>query len=180
MLTALPLYFSSVEALVGRRALVSQIHLWAGVALPVPLLVSLAGPWGAGMRHDVRRFNRWTAEEIQWLASLGRRPHMALGKFNPGQKLNAIFVAGSIVVMLGTGGVMAWFGLFPVSWRTGATFVHDTLALIIFVVVVGHIGIALAHPGSMRSMLSGWVSRDWAAKHAPRWLDEEDSAAPPG
>lgn len=180
MLTALPLYLPSVESLVGRRALIAQVHLWCGIALPVPLLVSLVGPWGARMRHDVRRFNRWTAGEIQWLVSLGRQHRTALDKFNPGQKLNAIFVGGSIVVMLGTGCVMAWFGLFPVRWRTGATFVHDTLALVIFVAVLGHICVALAHPGSLRSMFGGWVTRDWAGKHAPRWLAEEDAAARPG
>lgn len=179
MLSALPLYFTSVEALFGRRALMAQIHLWAGVALPVPLVISLVGPWGAMMRADVRRFNRWTAEELRWLVSLGRGFPMAMDKFNPGQKLNAIFVGGSIAVMFGTGCVMAWFGLFPVSWRTGATFVHDTLALMIFVAVVGHIGLALAHPTSLRSMLSGWVCSSWAAKHAPRWLGEQQAAASP-
>ena len=33
MATALPLYFVQVEALVGRRALVAEIHTWTGVAL---------------------------------------------------------------------------------------------------------------------------------------------------
>jgi hypothetical protein len=46
MATALPLYFAQVESIVGRRALIAEIHVWAGVALPVPLIISLAGPWG--------------------------------------------------------------------------------------------------------------------------------------
>ena len=33
MVTALPLYFGSIAGVVGRRALVEQIHLWAGIAL---------------------------------------------------------------------------------------------------------------------------------------------------
>ena len=102
-------------------------------------------------------------------------------KFNPGQKLNAIFVGGTIVVMLATGSVMQWFGHFPVSWRTGATFVHDVFAFVVFVVVVRpHLSIALTHPGSMRSMIKGWVTEAWAARHAPGWLDGGQPRAEPG
>ena len=83
--------------------------------------------------------------------------------------------------MLATGSVMQWFGHFPVSWRTGATFVHDVFALAVFVVVAGHIAFALTHPDSMRSMIKGWVSETWAARHATGWLKEvTGKAAVPG
>jgi formate dehydrogenase subunit gamma len=172
MLTALPLYFPSLSDVVGRRALVANIHVWSGVVLPVPIVISLLGPWGAQMRRDIRRINAWTNDEVKWLRSLGRNAPRVVDKFNPGQKLNAIFVGGSILVMLATGFILKWFGFFPVSWRTGATFVHDVLALAIFVVVIGHILFALTHPESMRSMLKGWVSEAWAARNAPGWLRE--------
>ena len=179
ILTALPLYFGSLERLVGRHVLLAEIHLWAGVALPVPIVVSLLGPWGARMRADVRRINHWTASEVRWLRSLGRDAPAMTDKFNPGQKLNAIFVAGSIVVMLGSGAVLKWFGLFPVSWRTGATLVHEVLAFAVVIVVVGHIGFALTHRESLRSMVKGWVTEAWAARHAPGWLGEQRAAADP-
>jgi formate dehydrogenase subunit gamma len=172
MATALPLYFGSLAGVVGRRHLIAEIHLWAGIALPVPIIVSLIGPWGARMRRDVRRINLWTSDEIHWLRTLGTSSLVA-DKFNPGQKLNAIFVGGAIVVMLATGSVMQWFRFFPVTWRTGATFVHDIFALAVFVVVFGHIAFALTHRGSMRSMVKGWVTETWAARHAPAWLKEE-------
>jgi formate dehydrogenase subunit gamma len=177
ILTALPLYFASLERVVGRHLLVEEIHVWSGVALPVPLLVSLVGPWGSRMRQDVRRFNRWTAGEVRWLRSLGGERGVPLDKFNPGQKLNAVFVGGAIVLMLATGVVMHWFGLFPVSWRTGATFVHEVLAFLIVAVVAGHILMALTHPGALRSMIRGWVTVTWARRHAPRWAAEELTAA---
>src|SRR6204780_3423278 len=135
MLTALALYFPSVSAIVGRRPLVTNIHVWTGIALPIPLLISLLGPWGARMRRDLRRVNLWTRDEIAWLRALGRRAPRVVDKFNPGQKLNSIFIGGAIVVMLSTGIVLRWFQFFPVSWRMGATFVHDILALAIFVAV---------------------------------------------
>lgn len=176
MATALPLYFVQVESFVGRRALVADIHTWCGIALPVPLIISLAGPWGKRMRRDVRRFNLWTAAEIRWLWSLGRERIPKPDKFNPGQKLNALFVAGAIVVMFATGFVLKWFGFFPLSWRTGATFVHDVLALGVFVVVFGHIAFALSHRDALRSMIKGWVTVGWAKRHASGWLEEEEPA----
>jgi formate dehydrogenase subunit gamma len=176
MLTALPLYFSTLAGVVGRRALVADIHLWTGVALPVPLFVSLLGPWGTQMRRDLRRINKWTKDEVVWLKALGRKAPRVVDKFNPGQKLNAIFIGGSIVVMLATGAMLKWFRFFPVSWRTGATFVHDVLAFVIFAVVIGHVLFAVTHWGSMRSMIKGWVSDEWAARHAPGWRAEEMAA----
>ncbi len=173
MLTALPLYFPSLSDVVGRRALVASIHVWAGVALPVPILMSLLGPWGKRMRRDIRRINIWTREEVVWLRALGRKAPQVVDKFNPGQKLNAIFIGGSILVMLVTGFILKWFRFFPVSWRTGATFVHDVLAFAIFAVVIGHILFAVTHREAMRAMVKGWVTESWAARHAPGWLKEE-------
>ncbi len=175
MATALPLYFVQVESLVGRRALVAEIHTWAGVALPVPLIVSLCGPWGSRLRRDIRRVNLWTSGELAWLRSVGRRSLPRPDKFNPGQKLNAIFTGGAIVVMLATGSILKWYRFFPLDWRTGATFVHDVLALGIFLVVTGHIAFALTHPGALRSMIRGWVTEAWALRHAPGWLDDEST-----
>jgi formate dehydrogenase subunit gamma len=179
MVTALPLYFGSLADVVGRRHLVEEIHLWTGIALPIPVVLSLVGPWGAGMRRDARRINRWRKEEIRWLRSLGRH-ETELDKFNPGQKLNAIFVAGVIVVMLATGSMLEWFRFFPVSWRMGATFVHDVFAFAIFAVVFGHIAMALTHRDSMRSMFKGWVTEGWVARHAAAWFREmrEDGVEP--
>jgi len=180
MLTAVPLYMGSVAAFIGRRDLLARIHVWCGVALPIPLVLSVLGRWGDGLRRDIRRFSRWSAAEVDWLRSFGRGGLPQLDKFNPGQKLNAVFVAGTIVVMLGTGSIMRWFGPFPDSWRTGATFVHDLLATAVFVVVIGHIGFALAHRESLRSIFTGRIGRDWAGRHAPGWLDEQDGRAGPG
>jgi formate dehydrogenase subunit gamma len=173
MATALPLYFPGVESLVGRRALVEEIHLWSGIALPVPLLVSLAGPWGARLRRDVRRFCLWTTNEMRWLLSRGRTRLVEPDKFNPGQKLNALFVGGAIVLMLASGAILKWFGFFPISWRAGATFVHDVLAWAIFIIVFGHIAFALTHRDALRSMFTGRVSEEWAKRHASGWLREE-------
>jgi formate dehydrogenase subunit gamma len=173
MVTALPLYFPSLADVVGRRALVENIHVWSGVVLPFPIIISLLGPWGKRMRQDLRRINVWTRDEVKWLRALGNKSPQVVDKFNPGQKLNAIFVGAAIVLTFATGFILKWFRFFPVGWRTGATFVHDVLALMIFAVVIGHIGFAVTHRDALRAIIKGWVTESWAAKHAPGWLKEE-------
>ncbi len=179
MFTAIPLYFGSFFGIVLPRHLIAQIHLWTGLALPLPVIVSMLGPWGRQMRRDVRRFSYWTRAEIRWLRSMGRTS-LEADKFNPGQKLNALFIGAVIVVMVATGSMLQWFRFFPVPWRQGATFVHDTFALLIFIVVFGHIYMALTHRDSLRSVFKGWVSEKWAATHAAAWLKEVQSVGDAG
>jgi len=121
----------------------------------VPLLLVLAGLAREGLRRDAARISRWTrdftADDWKWLT---RRPSR-VGKFNAGQKLNAAFVAGSIPVMLVTGVIMKWFEPFPLAWRTGATFVHDVTAILLAIVIVGHIVKGLSDKPKLDAMLHG-------------------------
>lgn len=172
MVTAIPLYFGSFFGVVLPRHLIGRIHLWTGLALPLPVIISLIGPWGRRMRRDLRRVNYWTRDEIDWLKTLGKT-NLAADKFNPGQKLNTIFVASAIVVLLVTGSMLQWFRFFSVPLRVGATFVHDAFALTVFIVVVGHVVMALSHRETLRAIFTGWVSTKWAKTHAVRWLDEQ-------
>jgi formate dehydrogenase subunit gamma len=171
--TGSALYIPAVSELVGQRQVVLAIHVYAGVALPVPVVLTvLARRWGAGFRADARHLNRWSADDRRWLRTRGRDPLIRNGKFNAGQKLNAAFTAGTIVVMLATGLIMRFPNEWPLSWRTGATFVHDWVYLAAFVVVTGHILIAASDPDSLRSMVRGWVPGSWASRHTPRWYEE--------
>ena len=133
----------------------------------------LAGRWGRQFRADVRRLNRWNDDDRRWLRTLGRDIKVRLGKFNPGQKLNAAFTAGAIPVMLATGLIMRFPNQWPLSWRTGATFVHDWMFLALAVTITGHILFALNDPLALRSMVRGRIPASWARRHAPRWLEEE-------
>ncbi|MFI9770024.1 cytochrome b/b6 domain-containing protein [Streptomyces sp. NPDC052415] len=168
--TAACLYVPQLAELVGRRALVVRVHEWAGLALPVPLLAGLAS---RALRADLGRLNRFGPHDRRWLRAALRRDHAPgarpAAKFNAGQKLYASWIAGATLVMLGTG-LMMWFThLTPLTWRTGATFVHDWLALTIGIVLGGHIGMALADPEARRGMRTGSVSREWAEREHPLW-----------
>jgi formate dehydrogenase subunit gamma len=50
--------------------------------------------------------------------------------------------------------------------------VHDWIFLALLVVVIGHIGKALADPTALKGMISGRVTRGWARRNRPRWLEE--------
>jgi formate dehydrogenase subunit gamma len=171
MATGAVLYIGDLAALVGRRNLIVHIHVIAGLALPVPLLLGLVLWSGRRLRADVRALARWIPDD-RWWFHRRTRVRARLGKFNPGQKLNATFVASAIVVMLASGSIMYWFEFFTNDIRTGATFVHDWFAFGIWLSVIGHVAFALSDGDALRSMVQGTVPSRWARLRRPRWYDE--------
>src|SRR3954464_13786652 len=174
IVTAAVLYNGSLALLIGHRHAVELVHVYAGFALPVPLL---AGLISRAFRADAGRLNRFTPADWRWLRSRNRRDGtVRVGKFNAGQKLNAALTAGAITVLLGTGVLMDFTGLVRLSWRTGATFVHDWFALALGLLVLGHLYFALNDGEARRGMRTGRVSTRWAhAEHAD-WADEFETA----
>ena len=172
ILTAATLYNGSIMMAVGHRHVVETVHVWCGLALPVPLLLGAASKM---YRSDVRRLNRFTPADWHWLRSRSRRDGtIRVGKFNAGQKINAWLVTGAAGVLLGTGALMYWTGLVRLSWRSGATFVHDWFALGLGLLVIGHIAYALRDPQARRGMRTGRVARSWARDEHGGWVDELD------
>jgi formate dehydrogenase subunit gamma len=177
VVTAAFLYLPVFAELVGRRALVVTVHQWAGIALPVPVLAALGS---RALRTDLTLLNRFGPHDRRWLRAALRRDRRPSSrpahKFNAGQKLYAAWAAGATLVMLGTG-LMMWFThLTPLQWRTGATFVHDWLALTLGVVLAGHVGMALGDPEARRGMRTGSVTREWAEREHPLWLRRRESS----
>ncbi|WSQ07987.1 cytochrome b/b6 domain-containing protein [Streptomyces sp. NBC_01231] len=170
VVTAACLYVPQFAELVGRRELVVRVHEWAGLALPVPVLVGLAS---RAFRADLRFLNRFGPHDRVWLRAALRRDKRPVsrpaGKFNAGQKVYAAWIAGATLVMLGTGLLMWFTHLTPIQWRTSATFVHDWLALTVGIVLGGHIGMALGDPEARRGLRTGKVSREWAEREHPLW-----------
>jgi len=171
IVTGAVLYIGELSVLVGRRAFIRNVHVVAGLSLPIPIVLAVLTRAGRGLRRDLVRLNRWTTDDRRWWRARSRADAM-LGKFNPGQKLNAAFLAGALVVMIGSGSIMKFFEPFPDAWRTGATSVHDWFALGIGLSVLGHIAIAMRDPLAMRAMRSGPVSKSLARRRWPRWFEE--------
>jgi formate dehydrogenase subunit gamma len=171
LLTGFVLYYGPMSLAVGHRHTVELVHVWAGVLLPVPMLLGLAS---AAYRADLGRLNRFTDEDWRWLRSRNRRDGtFTVGKFNAGQKVNAALTAGSVLVLLGTGLLMFYSELVRLAWRTGATFVHDWFALGLGLLVLGHILFAISDPEAREGMRTGRVPRRWADKEHPAWAAEE-------
>jgi formate dehydrogenase subunit gamma len=176
--TAACLYFPSLAEIVGRRRLVVTVHEWSGILLPVPPLLGLAS---RAFRADAGRLGRFFPHDWRWLrVSLRqrRRESTLAGKFNAGQKLYAAFTVGTILVMAGTGLIMWFPRLSPLFWRTGATFVHDWLALLIAVVITGHVRFAVMDPESRRGLRTGYVPRWWVGAEHPLWRPESPKPVP--
>jgi formate dehydrogenase subunit gamma len=176
LFTGFAMYAGPLSTLVGRRLLMRTIHLYAGLLLPIPVLIAICLRSGAQLRADFRRLNRWSRDDRTWW-SRRRRASAQLGKFNPGQKLNATFIGAAIVVMLMTGSILQWYGPFSDSWRQGATFVHDWFAIGLLIAIVGHITLAFRDPGALNGMTHGTVSAGWAKRHRPRWYAEATDSA---
>jgi formate dehydrogenase subunit gamma len=181
MASATALYLEPVAVAVGHRHLVEQVHVWAGLLLPVPLVL---GVLHRAVRADVSALNRFEDVDTAWLRARDRRSgRFAVGKFNAGQKLNAALTAGGVLVMLGTGVVMAWPQVWPLFLRTGATFVHDWVAFFLLLLVAGHLWFASRDPVARRGMRTGVVPGWWAQREHRAWADEvgaQPSSIDPG
>jgi len=64
---------------------------------------------------------------------------------------------------------MFFSSLFPDDIRTGATFVHDWLTLLIIVVVTGHTYMAMKDAEARVGMRTGYVPQQWAIREHPEW-----------
>ena len=154
----------------------------AVVVLVLPQLASRAA------RADLRAITRVRVRDYLWLQhivlSLAGQPSRppAVGKFNAGQKANALLSLLATAALLGTGLIL---GLNYVSKRFfSADFVetvfpwHTAIALAFIPVLAGHLYLALLHPStreSLRAITGGRVRRAWAARHHGAWLAEVDA-----
>ncbi|MBU3067039.1 cytochrome b/b6 domain-containing protein [Nocardia sp. NEAU-G5] len=177
--TAAFLYVGPLSQLLGRRDLVVTVHEWSGVLLPAPVLLGL---FSSAFRADLRRLNRFAPYDRHWLRAvrggLTARSDRPAGKFNAGQKLYAGWIAGAVLVMMGTGLLMWFQHLLTGISRTSAIFVHDVFAWAIAAVLAGHMRLALRDPEARRGMRTGYVERVWADRRHPRWLVEEPPITP--
>jgi formate dehydrogenase subunit gamma len=85
-------------------------------------------------------------------------------KFNPGQRLNALFTLAALGG-LGLTGTVIWLGRSVPYWLQEPAYEwHAFLALVAFVVFLGHLVMALTHPRALRAMLTGWLESDDEAR----------------
>jgi formate dehydrogenase subunit gamma len=171
--TAAALYIPDISALVGNREIVKTIHSYAGFLLPVPIVLAV---FSLAFRRDSKELNRFYPHDWAWLRRRHTRPtsipagsSREFGKFNAGQKINSAFTLGAILIMFGTGMIMFFSSLFTDDIRTGATFVHDWLALAVVIAVTAHTYKAYSDTTARTGMRTGTVPYGWVQKQHPEW-----------
>ena len=179
MSTGAMFYFGWGQSLISDRELVRAIHVYSGLAIVVAFGIAVVPRWGRSLRADARRINRWSRDDVRWLKTFGQDRKVRLGKFNPGQKLNATFVAAAALILAGTGSIMYWNQSFSTDIRTGADFVHQWFGVLIWITVFGHVVLAFRDFESLRGMTTGTVSATWAEHHRPAWYAEGTTATTP-
>lgn len=99
--------------------------------------------------------------------------HFNIGKYNPGQKLFAIFIAAATLV-LGLTGLFIWAPtLFPRWIVQLSLLLHGLMFVGSIMFVIVHVYLAtIGNPGTIEAMLYGDVRRLWAKKHHPKWYKE--------
>ena len=171
--TGVVLWLPALSVWVGRRSLVKEIHVWTAVAWAAAIALIIVFGDRKGLRADWREIERIDRDDRRWL--LGRRAPQ--GRFNAGQKLNAI-VTTAFALLFAASGVLLWLAVRDSRFRwDGPIVVHDALTLMSLALVLGHLYLALVHPTTrhaLRGMTLGDVREDWARKHHPKWIEENE------
>lgn len=99
--------------------------------------------------------------------------HLNVGKFNPGQKMFALFI-GIATIILGVTGIFIWLPqTFPRILVQFSLMLHGMMFVAAIMFAVVHVYLAtIGNPGTLESMLWGKVSRNWAKHHHPKWYKE--------
>lgn len=160
-------------------------HLLAYVFTFGPVAILLFGT-PATAREWLRSIFTWNREDFAFLGGFakeffGLKPKLPQqGKFNAGEKVNSLITIFGSLLMGVTGWIMLYRSAFPKVVLAWAYPLHDAGALLMGSVILGHIYLALVHPGSRESihgMLSGTVSETFAREHHARWYESISKSA---
>jgi formate dehydrogenase subunit gamma len=171
--TGMTLYYGPLAVLVSRRTLVETTHIASGLLLPLPVLAGLLV--SPELRRDLRALGRLTRVDRVWLHRRDRRrARLPVGKFNGGQKVASATMSGVGLVLFATGVLL----LAPVrldlpdGLREGATITHDLFTFGAFLLLGGHIWLAMRHPQARVALRTGVVDRTYAEREHAGWVAE--------
>ena len=168
--TGLILLLPAFSEIVARRQLVKNVHLLTAVVWVVAIALIVVLGDRRTLRRDWREIESLDGDDRSWLAGR-RRPQ---GKFNAGQKINALLTAAFAILFV-VSGFFLWLGERNHSFLfDGTGTVHVTLTWISLVLLIGHLYLAVLHPTTrhaLRGMTRGDVREDWAATHHAKWLE---------
>ena len=175
--SGLVLYLPALSTAVARRPLIKDIHFWTGISWAGALLLIVLLGNRAALVRAVREIDLFDRDDRRFLRGNVRSPQ---GRFNAGQKVNAIITA-AFAVLFFVSGILLWLGERNTAIRLGGTlYLHDALMYLSVVIVVGHLYLALVNRTTrhaLRGMTLGTVREDWARAHHSKW--QPPPAEPP-
>jgi formate dehydrogenase subunit gamma len=173
--TGLCLYIPGLATAFGDRPLLKDIHFYTAISWAGAMLLIIALGNRRALRATVREIDLFDRDDRRFLAG---HTHSPQGRFNAGQKVNAI-VTAAFATLFFVSGMLLWLGERNTDIRLeGTLYLHDALMYFSVVIVVGHLYLALIKRStrhSLRGMTLGTVREDWAQTHHAKW----QSAAPP-
>jgi formate dehydrogenase subunit gamma len=160
------------------RLLFSWAHRASGIALAVlPLLAALGNRREYRIHcYNVKEAWVWGRDDFKWLflmplaALSGKFKLPEQGKFNAAEKVNFMVLMGTYPLYITTG-LLIWLKTFTLA----AWALHLLMAAIATPLILGHMYMAMIDRGGrpgLTGMISGYVDREWAKHHYPRWYRE--------
>lgn len=154
----------------GSPQLARILHPFIGVVMFIGFFIQFFRYW---------KFNFFDKEDIKWMKSvktiLAGKEVGDVGKYNGGQK-GMFWVMSICMVLLLLSGIVAWrpyfAAAFPIPLIRMALLVHSCSALVLIASIIVHVYAAIWVKGTIRAMVEGVVTQQWAKKHHPRWHRE--------
>lgn len=168
LFTGLPIWtpiFGWLATLFGGLQVCRWLHPWTGIAFAVFALLQFVH-WAGEMKMTAadKRFNTNFLAYMRW-----ETHDEDTGKFNGGQKVLFWLSGLASLGLLATGIVLWWPNFFGVQVREWSWVLHDVTFILFLLMIMGHIYLAIAEPGTFSAMVRGTVTKAWARLHHPAW-----------
>ncbi|ATP50469.1 formate dehydrogenase subunit gamma [Pseudomonas kermanshahensis] len=130
------------------------------------------------------RYNLPEREDGIWFRNVKRvlagdhSQPLRIGKYNAGQKILFWGIMGLITLLMLSGVIIwrPWFAdYFSIPLIRIALFTHALAGISLILLIIGHAYLAFWVKGSIRGMITGYVSRSWAKSHHDRWYQQINS-----
>jgi formate dehydrogenase subunit gamma len=162
-----------IGEIMGGMSNLKYVHNFTGIFFGVALIFTIMMWWKEAGVFSLPEDMQWLKAAGGYLWHVDKVPEV--GKYNPGQKIFFLVVAGYGVIMVLSG----WFMWFPLAYPTGLVRIMYVLHALGFVLIfpfffVHLYLVTIGAPGSAPAMFTGWVSRGWVKKQHPKWLKEKE------
>jgi formate dehydrogenase subunit gamma len=170
LFTGLPIWtpiFGWMATLFGGLQVCRWLHAWTGILFSFFALLQFLH-WISDMHMGDadKRFIKLK----NFLAYMRWQTHdEEVGKYNGGQKILFWMSSLASLGLLLTGIVLWWPNLFGAGLRELSWLLHDVTFILFVLLIMGHIYLSIAEPGTFSGMVKGTVTKDWARLHHPRW-----------